>query len=93
MPYGRALVASSAERHRLASTPSNDEDSVDHLDKQDWKAVRAKMISGGFGLKDEGSADGIEDQERGKPVAPRNDAILRLQNPKLVSTHCRCSLH
>mmetsp|Transcript_764 Transcript_764/g.1608 ORF Transcript_764/g.1608 Transcript_764/m.1608 type:complete len:395 (-) Transcript_764:160-1344(-) len=74
---------STVKMFRIASSQSSDGDGSASNEElsEDWRTFRNKLVSGRFGLKE------AEDAEKKEPVAKKNEALLRLQNPVLADEY------
>ena len=62
---------------------SGSEDENSSLGNDDWRAFRAKLVSGGL-KSTEDEAEAVLDAPAPREVARKNTALLREQNPELV---------
>ena len=80
---------------RLFSEPegvdSTSEVESTSVDDEDWRAFRARLVSGGIKTTED-EATPAPDAPVRKAVARKNTALLREQNPALVSFSARCTL-
>ena len=86
--------SSDSDSSSSSNEQSDDDDAAPAVSEGDWRAFRAKLMEGGFGLGEDDDDDGgdgsdakTKAEDRRKAVAPRNAALLRQQNPKLAAEY------